>query len=124
MYTQDVTEPHYSSGVYSVLYDKWIVEPVEENVSIDDRKILEKSRGWMNLIDELESKYYTEDPQKLIQQIDKVKNKLKKFRGDGLEEGGEFSYENLSFKFLRRSGYLKKLFSLKNRLIDSSLSIR
>jgi hypothetical protein len=55
--------------------------------------------------------------------IDKIKTRLKKFRSCGLETGGEFSYENLAFKFLRRSGYLKKLFKLKNKLIDIELSL-
>ena len=59
----------------------------------------------------------------LVEHIDKLKNKLKKFRSAGLEKGGEYSYENLTFKFLRRNGYIKKLFELKNRLLDTSLTL-
>ena len=34
-----------------------------------------------------------------------------------------YSIENLAFKFLRRSGYIKKLFDLKNKVLDLSLSL-
>ena len=69
---------------------------------------------------ELEEKL---DDSEVIEKIDKLKNKLKKFRSAGLEKGGEYSYENLAFKFLRRNGYIKKLFELKNRLVDTSLTL-
>ena len=41
MYVQDVKEPHISSGVYSVLNDKWVVEPQKSKNYVDDRCILE-----------------------------------------------------------------------------------
>jgi hypothetical protein len=56
--------------------------------------------------------------------LDSVKDKIKKFRSGGLEKGGEYSYENLVFKFLRRNGYIQKLFDNKNELIDKTLSIK
>ena len=77
----------------------------------------------MEIIDGLYTKAYELPPSDILEMIDKVKNKLKKFRSCGLEKGGEFSYENLAFKFLRRSGYLKKLFKLKNKLVDVELSL-
>ena len=27
IYVQDIEEPHFASGVYSVMFDEWIVEP-------------------------------------------------------------------------------------------------
>jgi len=58
-----------------------------------------------------------------IDKLDDIKDKLKKFRGSGLEKGGEYSYENLVFKFLRRNGYIQKLYDAKIDFIDKSLSI-
>ena len=49
--------------------------------------------------------------------------RLKKFRQRGLESGGEYSYENLTFKLLRRNGYIGKLLDLKSTIIDKKLSI-
>ena len=54
IYVQDSKEPHFASGVYSVLYNDWIVEPKEEEVSIDSKKILNKSKNWMSQIDKFE----------------------------------------------------------------------
>ena len=51
------------------------------------------------------------------------KNKLKKYRSCGLEKKGEYSYENLTFKFLRRNGYIQRLFDLKNKITDDTLSL-
>ena len=51
------------------------------------------------------------------------KDKLKKFRSCGLEKGGEFSYENIVFKYLRRSGHIEKLFNLENQILDKELSL-
>ena len=42
LYVQDVNEEHVSSGVYSILHNKWLVEPERNSPNIDDRKILEK----------------------------------------------------------------------------------
>ena len=43
------------TGVYSVLYDNWIVEPVkEEDVILDTKKILDKAKYWMEKIDDIE----------------------------------------------------------------------
>ena len=44
-------------------------------------------------------------------------------RGEGLKEGGEYSYENLMFKFLRRNGYIQKLFDFQTQTLDKEFSI-
>jgi hypothetical protein len=64
----------------------------------------------------------TNNDQKL-KQIEKIKNKLKKFRQSGLERGGEYSYENLTFKLLRRNGYIEKLMTVKSKILDKELSL-
>ena len=52
-----------------------------------------------------------------------IKDKLKNYRKSGLEKDGELSYENLVFKFLRRSGHIQKLFDKANKETDKELSI-
>ncbi len=52
------------------------------------------------------------------------KKKLKKFRTCGLEKGGEYSYENIVFKYLRRSGHIGKLHNLQTKIEDESLSLK
>jgi len=123
IYVQDSKEPHFASGVYSVLYNDWIVEPKEEEVSIDSKKILNKSKNWMSQIDKFEVNSRRQEPDEVLDDIQKFKNKIKKYRGAGLEDKGEYSYENLTFKFLRRNGYLKKLNDVRNYLIDKNLTL-
>jgi hypothetical protein len=123
LYVQDINDKLLSSGIYSVLNNEWIVEPVKMKTpyEIDEKKILEKSKEFTKQIDNL-FKNTTNNDQKL-KQIETIKNKLKKFRQSGLERGGEFSYENLTFKLLRRNGYIEKLMTVKSKILDKELSI-
>jgi hypothetical protein len=119
VYVQDVNEEHISSGVYSILHNKWVIEPHKDNPNIDDRKILEKGEEFGKKID-----YLVQNPKKLtIEKLEDLRKKLKEFRQSGLESGGEYSYENLTFKLLRRNGYIQKLLKLKTQLKNSKLSI-
>ncbi len=120
LYVQDVNEEHVSSGVYSILHNKWLVEPERNNPNIDDRKILEKGEGYAKKIDKLVKLGQKQD---VTSEIDTLRKKIKEFRQCGLESGGEYSYENLTFKLLRRNGYIEKLIKLKTNITDKKLSI-
>jgi hypothetical protein len=122
LYVQDIDEPHVSSGVYSVLHNEWVVNPSPKKEDIDETKILEKGEYFAKLIDSLIEKENKNGD--TIKQINDLKDKIKKFRQSGLEKGGEYSYENLTFKLLRRNGYIKKLMDLKNTITDKKLSLR
>jgi len=120
LYVQDVNEEHVSSGVYSILHNKWLVEPERNSPNIDDRKILEKGEGYAKKIDKLVKLGQKQD---VTSEIDALRKKIKEFRQCGLESGGEYSYENLTFKLLRRNGYIEKLIKLKTNITDKKLSI-
>jgi predicted nucleotidyltransferase len=121
LYVQDVDEKHLSAGVYSVLHNKWIVIPEKSNPKIDDRKIIEKGEEYANQIDNLIKK--SKEGKDISGEIDGLKDKIKRFRQSGLDDGGEYSYENLTFKLLRRNGYIEKLINLKSEVTDKKLSI-
>jgi hypothetical protein len=55
--------------------------------------------------------------------IEKLRDKLSKFRQSGLQLGGEFSTENIAFKLLRRAGYMDKLAKLQDVVVDKQLSV-
>ena len=120
LYVQDVDEPHVSSGVYSVLHDKWEIEPKQEKANIDDNKILGKAEYYAKKIDSIVNSGENEN---ILPSIEKLRGKIKEFRQCGLENGGEYSYENLVFKLLRRNGYIEKLLKLKTNVTDKKLSI-
>ena len=120
VYIQDVNEEHISSGVYSILHNTWIVEPKKDKPNIDDRMILEKGQEYAKKIDRLVKMGKTKD---VTSEIEGLRKKIKEFRQSGLESGGEYSYENLTFKLLRRNGYIEKLLKLKTDITDKKLSI-
>ncbi len=123
IYVQDSKEQHFASGMYSVMYNTWVVEPEEKEVILDSHKILSKSKQWMDMIDQIEDNMERTSSNELMHTVDDLKRRLKKYRGAGLADKGEYSYENLTFKFLRRNGYIGKLIGLKNKLIDKSLTL-
>jgi predicted nucleotidyltransferase len=121
LYVQDINQEHISSGVYSVLHDKWLIVPEKTNPKIDDRKIISKGEEYAKQIDELISKFKSNED--LSVETESLYKKIKTFRQSGLDDGGEYSYENLTFKLLRRNGYIEKLINLKNKVKDKKLSI-
>lgn len=123
VYVQDSNESHFSSGVYSVLYDEWIVKPKHEKIDVDKKILKDKINQWVNIIDGVEETTKDVSAEESKEIIDKYRDKLKKFRSCGLEKGGEFSYENIVFKYLRRSGHIEKLFNLENQILDKELSL-
>jgi predicted nucleotidyltransferase len=120
LYAQDKEEEHFASGVYSVLNDEWITNPKKFKNDIDKSVLEKKIKNWTEKIDKVLESEEDKDNLKLI---DSVKEKLKNYRKSGLEKEGELSYENLVFKFLRRSGYIQKLFDESNKAQDRELSI-
>lgn len=122
IYVQDDEEPHKSTGVYSLLYNKWITQPDKLTKNIDVDKIYEKASAYMEIIDDVIANK-DEDKKSTVDAVKKVMDKIKQFRQCGLDEGGEFSYENLAFKYLRRNGYIGKLLDFKNEVIDNTLTV-
>ena len=121
LYVQDSNEKHLSTGVYSILNNKWIIEPKKGKEFIDDRTIMEKGQEYAELIDSLIKS--SESGKDVSKDVDDVKTKLKQFRQSGLEKGGEYSYENLTFKLLRRNGYIEKLMGIKKGIQNKKLSV-
>ena len=125
LYVQDTSEPHTSSGEYSVLFDEWITKPKNQDVEIDTTSIKHKSEEWMKMIDDVINDAQDESSLENSKNIiTKFKDKLKKYRTTGLEDGGEFSNENLVFKVLRRNGYIQKLFDFQINNTDKNLSLK
>lgn len=123
LYAEDVKEAHFSTGVYSVLFDEWVEKPHPENVKIDKDYLEKKAKNVMAKIDSLLEDASDDELDTALKKIENFKDRLKKYRNAGLEKEGEYSYENLVFKFLRRSGYIDKLFKFKNSLMDKKLSL-
>lgn len=105
LYVQDVSEPHHSTGVYSLKNDEWITEPkkVKGKEEIDLALVAKKKQAMLDIIN------YALTPECDVECADKQKEKFMNLRKAALEKGGEFAPENLAFKELRRSGDVERL---------------
>ncbi len=120
LYSQDVEEPHVASGVYSVMDDEWLTKPKKVNFELDKKVLTDKIKCWTEKIDKAVDSESSEDD---IDVLENLRKKLKEYRKSGLDKEGELSYENLVFKFLRRSGHIQKLFDSAHRAVDKQLSV-
>lgn len=120
MYFQDVNDPHHSTGTYSIIDNEWILKPIKKIININSGAVQLKAADLMNAIDDLETNKNKKD---FLKKHKILKDKIKKHRQSGLEKGGEYSVENLAFKILRNSGYLKRMMDIKNDYLTQELSL-
>jgi hypothetical protein len=123
LYVQDMNEEHVSTGVYSIMWDDWLVKPERGTPKIDYKKVKQKASSIIDSYDSLMQSYYQGDYDKVIRRINTTRQKIKKMRQAGLDREGEYSYENITFKVLRRVGLLDKLSDLETMAYDKSLSM-
>lgn len=116
VYVQDSKESHISQGVYSVLDNRWLEPPVRERVHIDDMSVKNK---YKHLVKHIRSQIKTGTLEDLV----RIKDKIKTMRKTGLADHGLYGVENITFKMLRNSGWIKKLFNKIAKLEDKELSL-
>ena len=120
VYAQGASDEAHSDGVYSVMNDEWIHRPTKTHKNLDMSVLKNKIKSWTDKIDDAIEDAKSEGN---AESLKKLKDKLKDYRQSGLNKDGEFSYENLVFKYLRRSGHIGKLFDEKTKIKDKELSI-
>lgn len=123
VYIQDIQEPHISTGIYSVLKNKWLIKPMKIDFELDEDAVKDKARSVMMRISDLQEEVGEVKHEKFIEKVDKVWEKIKNFRKSGLaEEGGEFSIGNITFKLLRRNGYIGKIMDMKKKSYEKQFN--
>jgi len=123
LYIQDSNEPHYASGIYSLMENRWLKRPSKYRLEIDYDMVKEKSAKIMEDIDDAYDIYAEKDYLLAKETAEVLMDKIRRYRKTGLEAGGIYSVENLVFKVLRRNKYLKKLLSIKTLAYDASMSL-
>jgi hypothetical protein len=116
LYVQDHNQTHHSSGIYSVINNKWINKPSGEAPKATHKEVKAKARNYAGRVNQaLRSKDLATAKQTMTS--------IRKLRQAGLEAGGEHSVENLAFKLLRARGQIDKLRKYIDKLESASLSI-
>lgn len=152
IYVESEGDPVISNGIYSVLNDSWIKEPVQAIIPDIDYNKLDQilapyEERYNELITKIEDfvgkeavdkaiydEQWTEidpnqilaedaEPTGLVDEINDLIADIYTERQTGLQANGEYGYENLAFKEFRNKGYLDNLKRLKNVVRAKELSI-
>lgn len=115
-YVQGQDEPHHSTGVFSLIQEKWIVEPKKVKPEVDDSSIEAKKDA---ILKQIEHALLSKD----LERLRSVKDKVTQMRKAGLERAGEWSVENIVFKILRNLGLIDQLTDQIRELEDQELSL-
>lgn len=129
LYVQDASEPHKSTGVYSLLYDKWISKPSKEVISdknVDEDKVKETVAWFVNKIDEIIELYENcgedcdaHDLSVILDCANDLYKQIRETRSSGFTDfKSELSSGNLIFKSLRRNGSIGVLNDLRLEIYD------
>lgn len=113
-YVQDTREKNSSNAVYSIMNNKWVKKPEKENLKIDLKKIKSKAEGIKKSI---------EMSKDSLESLNKIKEKIKNMRQCGLEKYGEYSVENLTFKYLRNKKVIEKMLFYIRDNFDKKFSL-
>ena len=123
VYPQDEKEEHTAEGQYSIMNEEWLVVPKKEKPPVNKSKLKLNINHWVEFVKKTLKDADDSSLNVSKTKIKKLTDKLRKFRKGGLEKGGEFSNENLVYKYLRRSGLLDKVFNYQYKKRTKELSI-
>lgn len=115
-YVQGESETHHSTGVYSIIDSKWIIEPQRVEPDLDDQAVEAKKDTTLS---QIEQALLSKDLEKLRT----VKDKITQMRRAGLDRAGEYSVENVVFKILRNLGLIDQITEKIRELEDQELSL-
>lgn len=116
LYVQFADQPHISNGVYSVLRDEWLKEPVRQKANFNERTVRVKTHYFAQAIADAVK-------HDNIEKADKLWKRIKAYRKEGLTKTGELGSANIVFKMLRSSGLLEILSDFRRKHIDKELSL-
>jgi len=123
LYVQDPSEPHHSTGVYSIKNDEWATKPARKEAKIDVEMVKKKAFSFIDEVERAEDLFEDQYYADAHAYTEKLFDKIRKYRRSGLESGGEYSTENLVFKVLRRNSYLGVLRDILTKSYDKMMSI-
>lgn len=104
-----------TNGIYSITDNKWVKKPNKDgDIVIEHDLIIKKANYFIKDIEKL-----IKNKEKIdIKKIETIYNKLREYRNLGLnKKEGEFSFENLVYKYIRRKGYIDKIEKINKKII-------
>jgi hypothetical protein len=123
LYIQDKNEEHHSTGIYSLMDEKWVLKPEKTTPKINKNSIREKYKKIVDTLNDIKKQYKKGNEETVTNRLGKLKDRIKKMRQSGLESGGEFSSENIAFKLLRRNEIMTQIGDLMDKSFDKSMGL-
>ena len=123
VYVQNEREPHVSGGIFSLKNNNWLFEPQKAEIEIDLDTTKKKTEQLMDQIERIYDFFESREYSKVMTTAKNLKEKIKDMRRAGLSDEGIYSPENMTFKMLRRNGYIKLLYDLINKSYDRIMSL-
>lgn len=103
VYVQDITDENIAAGEYDLIKDKWLERPQYSPPDVNGREIKQKSASLRRKIAKVVANEVG------YKEAKGLMKRIKAWRKAALQDGGEFSSENLVFKALRKDGTISKL---------------
>lgn len=123
LYIQDKGEEHHSTGVYSLMRGKWLIEPEKASPKINKDDVRKKYKKIVDTLADIKKQNKKGNEEVVVNRLEKLKERIKKMRQAGLDSGGEFSPENIAFKLLRRNEIMTQISELMDKTFDRSMSL-
>lgn len=117
LYAQPQDDRLVANGIYSLQEGKWLKHPEVTGTYIDADLIQLKTQDFITQINDL-----IDNQSDDLDNLEKLKAKLKRYRQSGLDKNGELGLENQVYKTLRNNGYFDKLYNYIGNLEDKKLS--
>lgn len=113
-----------SNGIYSVMYNKWIKEPVQSDIPDINQEEFEKVfKKWEDKYFDFVTGILNKNKEVSADSIYDFIEDIYDLRKESMEKDGEYGIGNLVFKEMRNLGYLDQLKDLKNKLQNKELSL-
>jgi hypothetical protein len=110
-----------ASPTFSLISNKWLVDFDKPAPEVDEETVTKKAEAIMSTIDSLEKSH---DHKERLCMVKVIMNKIKRLRANGMDNGGDYSTENMIFKVIRNSGYLTKLMDIKSDAVKNIYTIK
>lgn len=123
IYVQDVDDKLEATAIYSVLHNKWVLKPSKQDFKVDISTLKKKGKKFFNQFDDIKKDFNNKNYKQVVKKIDTLWDRIKYMRQSGLEEGGEFSIENILFKVLRRTPFMDDLDEMRKDAYDKSMTL-
>jgi len=123
MYVQDTNQKLTATAVYSIINNKWVKKPKAKAFQLDKKNVKNKAEKFIGFLKDIRDDYQNKQFQTVVDKSKKLKDKIKQMRKAGLENGGEFSLENIVFKTLRRTPFMEILDSFNVKAYDALMSV-